>query len=89
MKLLNLFSGTQSVSKPWKDAGHEVVDLDIDNAFRPTILEDILQWKFQDLLWIPDVIWSSPPCTEYSIAKTRGTRNLILADSLVERTLET
>ena len=88
MKLLNLFSGTKSVSKPWRDAGHHVIDLDIDDSFKPDILQDILQWNYKDIPWIPDVIWSSPPCTEYSIAKTRGERNLVLADSLVEKTLE-
>ena len=35
-----------------------------------------------------DFIWASPPCTEYSIAKTTGTRNLELADSIVQRTME-
>jgi hypothetical protein len=35
-----------------------------------------------------DFIWASPPCTEYSIAKTVGTRNLDLADSIVRRTWE-
>ena len=35
-----------------------------------------------------DVIFSGVPCTEYSQAKTRGTRNFALADSLVEKTWE-
>jgi hypothetical protein len=88
MRLLNIFSGTGSVSKPWKEAGHQVIDLDIDNSFNPVILQDILEWNYKELPWIPDVIWSSPPCTEYSIAKTVGVRNLTLADNLVARTLE-
>jgi len=88
MKLLNLFSGTGSVSIPWREAGHEVIDLDIDGRFGADIVVDILEWDYKDLPWIPDVIWSSPPCTEYSIAKTRGMRNLVLADSLVHQTLK-
>ena len=88
MKLLNVFSGTGSVSKPWREAGHEVIDVDIDATFDPDIKQNILEWDYTALPWIPDVIWSSPPCTEYSIAKTRGVRNLTLADSLVARTLE-
>ena len=87
MKLLNLFSGTGSVSVPWRAAGHQVIDLDIDNRFRPDLLQDILTWDYTSLP-CPDVIWASPPCTEYSIAKTRGVRNLALADSLVAKTLE-
>ena len=35
-----------------------------------------------------DVIWSSPPCTEYSRAKTIGVRKLDDANSVVKRTLE-
>ena len=37
-----------------------------------------------------DVIWASPECTQYSIAraKARIPRNLEYADSLVQRALE-
>ena len=34
------------------------------------------------------VIWASPPCTEYSKAKTRGVRNLKDANSVVLKTLD-
>jgi hypothetical protein len=33
-------------------------------------------------------VWASPPCTEYSIAKTRSRRNMEAADRIVRRTLE-
>ena len=89
MKLLNLFSGTGSVSKPWREAGHQVWDVDIDPRFSPETNEDILQWDYTQLPFIPDVIWSSPPCTEYARCKTRGPpRNFALADSLVKKALE-
>jgi len=37
-----------------------------------------------------DFIWASPPCTEYSIARTtaKTPRNFALADAIVARTLE-
>jgi len=35
-----------------------------------------------------DVIWASPPCEEYSQAKTRGTRALALADARIAATLK-
>ena len=35
-----------------------------------------------------DVIWSSPPCTEYSKAKTTGIRKIEYANSIVLKTIE-
>ena len=35
-----------------------------------------------------DVIWASPPCTEYSRAKTTGVRKIEYANSIVLKTLE-
>ena len=90
MRLLNLFSGTGSVSKPWRAAGHEVWDVDVDPRFSPKTCGDILQWDYKNLDFIPDVIWSSPPCDQYSRARTRAKtpRNLALADRLVAKALE-
>ena len=42
MRLLELFSGTGSVGKVFKQHGYEVISLDIDN--RATINTDILNW---------------------------------------------
>ena len=55
------------------------------------ISTDIMDWYYMRSPYPPkhfDVIWASPPCTEYSIAKTKGVRNLELANSIVQRTLE-
>ena len=35
-----------------------------------------------------DVIWASPPCTEYSRAKTRAPRDIEGANEIVQRTLD-
>ena len=40
--LLELFSGTGSVGRPWREAGHRVVSVDIDGRYGPEIQEDIL-----------------------------------------------
>jgi hypothetical protein len=86
--LLDLFSGTGSVSNYARgQLGWEAVTLDRD---APAHLHmDVMDWDYKQL---PpksyDFIWASPPCTEYSCAKTTGKRNLELADSLVQRTLE-
>lgn len=91
--MLELFSGTGSVGKELKRIylnDIEIVSLDIHPKYNPTIATDILKWNYTSL-YSPhhfDIIWASPPCTEYSRAKTTGVRNLKLADSIVKKTLQ-
>ncbi len=89
MKLLELFSGTCSVGMPWREAGHEVLSLDIDGRYNPEIVCDILHWSYCKCE-VPDVIWASVPCEQYSRARTTGRRprNFELADSLVAKASE-
>ena len=87
MRLLELFSGTGSVGMPWRENGHEVISVDTDPRFNPEICNDILLIDYTTLP-IPDVIWASPDCSQYSRARTRAKapRSLAVADSLVART---
>ena len=90
MRLLNLCSGTDSVAKPWRENNHDCISVDIDPRFGPPeICDDILQIDYTTLP-IPDVIWASCPCDQYSRTRTRAKtpRNLALADSLVAKTIE-
>ena len=85
-RTLELFSGTKSFSKL---VDGETVTVDILNKFNPTHQADILTWDYR--IYPPGhfgIIWCSPPCTEYSKAKTRGIRNLELADACVRRCFE-
>ena len=73
MRLLELFSGTQSVGKVARELGYEVVSLDRD--MDADLKMDIMDWDYT--LYPPrsfHVIWALPPCTEYSRGKTVGMR---------------
>ena len=71
MRLLELFSGTQSVGKIAKKLGYEVVSLDIcdyNGKFSPTHKTNILEFNYKqyDRNYFT-TIWASPPCTYYSV----------------------
>ena len=91
MRLLELFCGTKSIGRCFEEYGFEVVSLDRDPKFQPTICEDILTWDYT--IYPPgyfQVVWSSPECTQYSIARSNAKtpRDLEYADSLVQKALE-
>ena len=86
MKILELFSGTKSVGKVALEMGHSVVSLDLKNA---DINCNILEWDYTCFpVGTYDFIWASPPCTEYSIAKTTGVRKIEEANKIVKKTIE-
>ncbi|KAK3258595.1 hypothetical protein CYMTET_32376 [Cymbomonas tetramitiformis] len=91
-KILVLFCGTGSVERQFTKQfipNSEVVAVDIQPKWGPTHCEDIMRWDYRQFR--PghfDVVWASPPCTEYSQAKTVGIRDLRAADRRVRRTLE-
>jgi len=91
MKILELFSGTESFSKVARARGHQVFTIDIDKKFNPDLVKDILDLTIKEITCLfgePDVIWASPPCTEYSHAKRRGVRDIGGANKIVLKTLE-
>ena len=68
--LLEMFKGTGSVGKVAKKFNYNIVSIDLDPIFTPTIETDILEWdykKFQkDNNFKPNFIWASPPCNTFS-----------------------
>nr|WRJ69815.1 putative cytosine DNA methyltransferase [Oceanusvirus sp.] len=93
IRVLDLYSGTGSVEKTLKKlypGKIEVVSVDIDSSFRPTICADVLDIDYKKM-WKKgefDAIWSSSPCTWYSLARNSVPRDFTLADKLVKRAIE-
>lgn len=92
MRLLELFSGSKSVSKAVGSLFTEIISLDIIERYNPSVCSDILTWDYKQ--YPPGyfkAIWASPPCCEYSVLNythPEKVPNLELADRLVKRTLE-
>ena len=84
---LDLFSGTGSVGEVAKELGYTVIGVDRD--MEAEIQIDIMDWDYTVFpTGFFDVIWCSPPCTEYSTAKTTAPRDIEGANAVVQRTLD-
>jgi len=99
MKLLELFSGTKSVSKVFEKHEWETLSLDNDEKSNPDICIDILEWEYKKYpVGHFDYIHASPPCISYSNlgrGKHRKMHDLapltdtaIIGDMLLSKTLE-
>ena len=92
VRILVLFSGTGSVEREFAKCfpSASVVTLDNDPRWQPDHLASMEDW---DPTQYPpgffDVIWASPPCTQYSQARTTGgPPDLKGADKSVKCTLD-
>jgi len=69
MKVLDLFCGLGGFSQAFKDRNHDVVTIDIEDKFNPTICTDIMKITPKELIegyGEFDVILASPPCNCFS-----------------------
>ncbi len=70
MIVYDFYSGTGSSTQAFKDAGHTVIKIELDEYFEAderdilTLTADILINKYGP----PHFIWASPPCTSFSVA---------------------
>ena len=68
LKILELHAGSRSVGKVCEELGHDVFSVDWTNYEGIDLVIDIQLLKPSDIPFIPDIIWTSPDCTTYSIA---------------------
>ncbi len=73
LRALDLFSGTGSITKAFRETGHECHSLDLDERFNPTFCANVLSWDYEALSrGHYDVIWASCPCEQYAVARSHA-----------------
>lgn len=75
MNLLELHAGSRSVGKVAQSLGFKVFSVDWTDYENINLVIDIEQLKPEQVPFIPDIIWTSPDCTTYSIAAISYHRN--------------
>lgn len=67
-QLLELFAGSRSIGKVADKLGFQTLSTDIEPFDGIDYVTDILNFDYQKIPFVPDVIWASPPCTGFSVA---------------------
>jgi site-specific DNA-cytosine methylase len=68
MKVLELFAGSRSIGNTAQELGYEVFSVDINDFEGIDYVTDILEFDNNQVPFVPDIIWASPPCTTFSVA---------------------
>jgi hypothetical protein len=63
--MVDLFSGLEGASAAMRDRGWEILTVDIDASFRPSVVADVSHLPLRASLR-PDLLWASPPCEEFA-----------------------
>ena len=75
MNVLELHAGSRSIGKVAEFLGMNVFSVDWTNYENIDLVIDIEKIQPSDIPFIPDIIWTSPDCTTYSIAGISHHRN--------------
>ncbi len=66
-KILELFAGSKSISNTAIALGYETYSSDIKSFEGIDQVIDILEFDYDQVPFIPDIIWASPPCQSFSV----------------------
>jgi len=75
MNVLELHAGSRSIGKAAEKLGHNVFSIDWTKYDNIDLVIDIEKLHINNVPFIPDMIWTSPDCTTYSIAAISHHRN--------------
>jgi hypothetical protein len=68
MNVLELHAGSRSIGNEAEKLGFNVFSVDWQPFDKINLVIDIEKLSVKDIPFIPDIIWTSPDCTTYSIA---------------------
>ena len=97
MNTLELFAGSRSFSKVAEELGHRVYTTDNQDFENIDQVCDIFDFDVNKLPYAPDMVWTSPPCTSFSVASighhwnkdnTPKTEKAELGVAIVKKTIE-
>lgn len=68
LKILEAFAGSRSLGNIADKMGMQVFSIDIKPFDKINLVADMEFVTINDIPFVPDAAWFSPPCTTYSIA---------------------
>ena len=66
LNALELFSGEGIVTQEFCDLKFNVKSIDANPESYASMVLDIFRIKYEDIGFVPDFVWASPPCTTYT-----------------------